>query len=416
MVSMVKNARGTDPKPARADALIEAIKNGKYKKEVENIRAVFSHALETSNGDHVAAKKAVDPLKKELPAVQWSGIFTGRGDDALASYSGLLCADLDNLDASEAIEARQKLTDDPHVYALFTSPTGTGLKVVFAVEPDPEKHLGNFLAVKQHVLAVCGLAVDESCKNPERLCFVSFDPQAYLNPDAVPLAAIAEQAKRTPAPVFSGPVDLSARQRIAVELLGAIDWTSQTRGFVDCPGRGLHTAGDGKKDCEIHLDRVPSVHCLHQHCGGIVAGVNHELRSRVAKAESTKQTPYRRGGGAAEYLDSGGDEPEEQDPATSASAWPAPLAPEAFYGLAGDVVRTIEPHSEADPAALLVMLLAACGNLVGPCAHFIAEARKHFCRVWPVLVGETAKGRKGSAWSSLRYVLAMVDEVWRLCR
>ncbi len=34
------------------------------------------------------------------------------------------------------------------------------------------------------------------------------------------------------------------------------------------------------------------------------------------------------------------------------ATWPEPLADEAFYGLAGDIVRTIEPHTEADPAAL----------------------------------------------------------------
>jgi len=32
--------------------------------------------------------------------------------------------------------------------------------------------------------------------------------------------------------------------------------------------------------------------------------------------------------------------------------WPQPLAEQAFYGLPGDIVRTIEPHTEADPAAL----------------------------------------------------------------
>jgi 5S rRNA maturation endonuclease (ribonuclease M5) len=99
-------------------------------------------------------------------------------------------------------------------------------------------------------------------------------------------------------------------------------------------------------------------------------------------------------------------------PALAGPAWPAPLDPAAFYGLAGDLVRTIDPHTEADPAAVLVMFLAAFGSMAGAGAHFMAESRKHPARVWPVLVGETAKGRKGSAWSSLRYVLEKVDEVW----
>ena len=33
-------------------------------------------------------------------------------------------------------------------------------------------------------------------------------------------------------------------------------------------------------------------------------------------------------------------------------SWPAPLAADAIHGLAGKFVRTVEPHSEADPAAI----------------------------------------------------------------
>ena len=33
----------------------------------------------------------------------------------------------------------------------------------------------------------------------------------------------------------------------------------------------------------------------------------------------------------------------------SAPKWPEPLAPEAFHGVAGEVVKILEPHSEADP-------------------------------------------------------------------
>ena len=35
---------------------------------------------------------------------------------------------------------------------------------------------------------------------------------------------------------------------------------------------------------------------------------------------------------------------------------------DAFHGLAGDVIRRIEPHTESDPAALLVQFLIAFGK------------------------------------------------------
>lgn len=412
-VTMLADATGKVPKLVNAVAVVEDIRGPKYQKAIEALRVAFSHELKTAHGDYAAAKRAVDPMKKRLPAVQWSGTFTGRGDRALSNYSFFICADLDNLEKSQAADAREKLECDPHVFALFASPTETGLKVVFAVAGDAAKHQGNFLAVKQHVAQVCGLAVDESCKNVERLCFVSYDPEAHLNAAAVPLATVTQEARPALAPEpVSGPVDLNTRQTIAGGLLGRIDWVSATRGFVVCPGRSLHTTGDAKRDCEVLLDGAPTIHCLHQHCAGIVAGVNHELRSQVGKAESGSASIFgRRGSVSAEYQPDEVEQ-EEPDPAITAPAWPKPLAPEALHGLAGDVVRAIDPHTESDPVAVLVMLLAAFGNMVGATAHFMAEARKHYTRVWPVLVGETAKGRKGSAWSSLRFVLEMVDPAW----
>src|SRR5439155_19853794 len=92
-----------------------------------------------------------------------------------------------------------------------------------------------------------------------------------------------------------GVINLSERQRIACELLGVVDWQSETSGFCTCPGKHLHTTGEGDRDCKIELDNVPTVHCFHNSCRGILDGVNHELRSRIRKAEYVKpETP--RGG------------------------------------------------------------------------------------------------------------------------
>jgi hypothetical protein len=45
--------------------------------------------------------------------------------------------------------------------------------------------------------------------------------------------------------------------------------------------------------------------------------------------------------------------------------FPAEMDDEAFYGLAGDIVRIIEPHSEASREAILAQLLVEIGNEVG---------------------------------------------------
>lgn len=92
-------------------------------------------------------------------------------------------------------------------------------------------------------------------------------------------------------------------------------------------------------------------------------------------------------------------------------AWPL-LDPAALYGLAGDVVRTIEPHSEADPAALLVSFLAGYGSAVNAGPHAVADGAHHPPRLHVVVVGDTAKARKGTSWRRVRRPLALADAGW----
>jgi hypothetical protein len=89
--------------------------------------------------------------------------------------------------------------------------------------------------------------------------------------------------------------------------------------------------------------------------------------------------------------------------------WPKPLVPEAFHGPAGEIVRLLEPHTEADPAALLFGTLTGFGNLAGANAHFRAESDVHHPRLFATLVGETAKGRKGTSWGRVRHLLDLAE-------
>jgi hypothetical protein len=92
--------------------------------------------------------------------------------------------------------------------------------------------------------------------------------------------------------------------------------------------------------------------------------------------------------------------------------WPDPPEPEAYHGLAGDLVRFIGPHSESHPAALLVQTLTAFGNVIGRGAHWRAEGDTHHLNLFIVLVGGTSKGRKGSSWGHIRRLFEEVEEKW----
>jgi len=91
--------------------------------------------------------------------------------------------------------------------------------------------------------------------------------------------------------------------------------------------------------------------------------------------------------------------------------WPV-MAEEAYHGLAGYTVRLMEPNTEADPAGLLIELISAVGNVIGRGAYFKVEQDKHYCKINPVLVGETSKARKGTGLNRIRQYVKPVDEDW----
>ncbi len=91
--------------------------------------------------------------------------------------------------------------------------------------------------------------------------------------------------------------------------------------------------------------------------------------------------------------------------------WPV-LADEALYGLPGDIERSIEPHTEADPVAVLANQLAAFGNAGGRGAFLRVGSDVHYLKLNIGLVGETSKGRKGTSWGNVRSLMDAADSEW----
>jgi Protein of unknown function (DUF3987) len=94
-----------------------------------------------------------------------------------------------------------------------------------------------------------------------------------------------------------------------------------------------------------------------------------------------------------------------------AETWPS-MDEAAYYGPAGDIVKTMAPHTEADPVAILIHTLSFFGNSAGNSAYYRVEADRHHANLYAVLVGESAKGRKGTAAGRARAVMNAADETW----
>lgn len=94
-----------------------------------------------------------------------------------------------------------------------------------------------------------------------------------------------------------------------------------------------------------------------------------------------------------------------------APTWPI-LNESALHGLAGEVVRLIEPHTEADPVALLVSFLSEFGTMLNRGPHLILDGSYHPLLFWPVLVGQSSKSRKGTAGRRIETLVRLADESW----
>ncbi len=96
-------------------------------------------------------------------------------------------------------------------------------------------------------------------------------------------------------------------------------------------------------------------------------------------------------------------------------SWPD-LDARALYGLAGDFVRLVAPHTEADPVSLLIHFLVMFGNVINRGPHMVVEEIPHHTNLYACFVGVTSKSRKGSSEAQTRARVRAADEHWERTR
>ena len=84
--------------------------------------------------------------------------------------------------------------------------------------------------------------------------------------------------------------------------------------------------------------------------------------------------------------------------------WPK-LDSKALHGIAGEIVTTLSPLTEADPAGMLIQLLTAFGTIVGKTAYVVSEDIKHYPKLFCALVGRSSRSRKGTSWGRIAKIL-----------
>ena len=121
---------------------------------------------------------AYDSLKRRMPAVIFAGTFspTRRGVENWSRPSGLICADVDDVTPDQGTALLVSLRQHGAVALAINSFREGGVELVSALTPAPQteyEHRHAFFAVQQWAAEEWDVALDGSCVDPQRLCFLA---------------------------------------------------------------------------------------------------------------------------------------------------------------------------------------------------------------------------------------------------
>ena len=166
-VTIFKNIKETEaPFHRQVGVVLDRIKDGATKELVKSIRKEKN-------------KTERNELKKLLPAVCFSGVFTKRNDLSISEHSGIICLDFDGYPKQkDLLQDKEALCKDKFVFSAFISPSGNGLKVLIKIPADKENHVNYFNSLDKHFKSQY---FDKVVKNISRVCYESYDPLIYIN-------------------------------------------------------------------------------------------------------------------------------------------------------------------------------------------------------------------------------------------
>lgn len=307
MVSMVRRCYETETRPIPIEEIFSTVESGDHglKERLNQGRNRYEMELALT-GSHEKAHKAFAEFKNELPAVMFSGTFSKRNNASLVEYSGLLCADLDNL-GDQVQFVKECLKSYPFIHATMVSASGYGLKAICNVVSDPARHEDSFRAIQKFFRNEVNIEIDEKCKDIARIHFLTYDPDIWVRTEG---NEIIEPLPREPKPVRtfipgdSSP-NFAVRRAIAeaqaVKHGFSIEWTSETRGLVkNYASQELHGNPDGPRDFMVNIDGAPNYSNFHDSSKYEEIVLSKELQSLIGKAEKTTIPPF-----TIPYRDSG---------------------------------------------------------------------------------------------------------------
>ena len=195
--------------PIGVGELADIIRTGKdgLKAQIGEIRDLATqHSRALAANDTVEAKRLktlISEKKAALPVFTGSGLFDKRNKAGLRCHSGMLVLDLDtqDVDADTLTRVTAAIRAHKSTVISFASPSG-GLKALVAIEsPYPENHEQHELIFFSTIETWLGEVFPDKKikfdpgKDVCRLCYLSYDPEIWVNKDVHPFRQVARAKK-----------------------------------------------------------------------------------------------------------------------------------------------------------------------------------------------------------------------------
>jgi hypothetical protein len=167
--SLYQNIKDTNKTDIDLDSYIEIIKNGKYQDLVLTARALKKEPAKYKD------------LKNQMPCITGSAVMNqgSKVESNILELNGLIVIDIDE---DVDLKLLNKINEDKYTFVSHRSFGGDGLCVFIKINPN--KFLESFNDIGQYYWDNFNIMIDQSCKNKNRLRFLSYDPYIFHNEKA----------------------------------------------------------------------------------------------------------------------------------------------------------------------------------------------------------------------------------------
>ena len=256
------------PLSVEMSTIVERMRSPKTKEVADRVATA---ALQARIAQQQGGPRYMLSDADRLPYLVFSTLFASRNLDRLSALTGLLLLDIPCPEGNRQVsEMRRRVSQIPYTVLAFAGVSGVTLKTVVRCDCQSVKTnaAGDALAFLRDAsesaarlytsLAMCDLLVGEQTLTVG--CRMSYDPQLYYNPEALPMPVVREA--RDPLAAYEGTCsdeqgtvvwypDDDARARIEME-------------FHTCLSKALDDCGNEAEQCLQTLADYCHKACLQE--------------------------------------------------------------------------------------------------------------------------------------------------------